>query len=161
MGYESYDGVPPQQVEPDSDVDDEPWPHAICSQSDDFDAGLSPRSGRTDKAEDLLNMARYILSLCSRLTNVSVTGIFPQALPALGTTGLQSLTIGPCPRYWDRLLPSDALPRLQTLAKLRVVGMISKEEATDVASKLPQLKYLEWETTEHRLPPKVRVLVAG
>lgn len=126
---------------------------APSPSSVDFDWRHEGQAGkrRTDRAEDLLAMARHIVSLAPQISNVSVTSLLFRSLSALPAHTIQSLTIGPRARYWDTVLPCDLTP-LTNLVKLRIVGMMSQDDATKVAHQLPLLKHVEWEVTDEKGP---------
>lgn len=114
-----------------------------------------PVQNRANRAEDLLAMAHYIFSLLSQVTNVSVTGLFFRALPALQAQSVRSLIIGPRARYWDDVLPPD-VTSCKNLVRLRIVGMMSSSDATKIVQQLRHLKHLEWEVIDQESPNKSR-----
>lgn len=106
--------------------------------------GIAPTRS-FDRVEDLLQLAQSVLAMTSQANNVSLTSYLFRALRALARPELlRPLNIGPKPYWWDHTLPARVLEKFNKLARLRVVGHISDDDAIRLCYKLPSLEHLQW-----------------
>lgn len=145
------DGNPPRQSDlHDSESEDgDTFPSWVDDESDlesapprGWRAAPHPLDGQ--RVEDLLHACRSVLRLTTNLKTLSLTSYLHRALPYISDPKqLGCCVIGPRARYWDDVLPFEGPLRLDSLARLRVVGMMSQGDAAKV-TELPLLQKVEW-----------------
>lgn len=111
------------------------------------DPNIDPLDLPSAGVPEFLETARTVLFSASQATNVSLSGYFARALPALRRMeALRSLNIGPTPGWWEDVgMKPEVVRRLKkNLFKLRVVGKMHSDDAAQICHKLTALEEVEW-----------------
>lgn len=97
-------------------------------------------------------LARGLLALTPRVSNLSLTGMFHRLLcgsASIELEGLRHLSIGPLLPYWQKTFNASAITNFHSLEQLRIcAGDLNDAEIGVLAGDseaLPQLRRVQWE----------------
>lgn len=131
------------------DCDEEDWEEPKSEASDEEEWAYKNFASTADRVEELLEIGGSILSRLPNLSNVSVTSFFHRALPSLKhPERVQNLSIGPKSRHWNDVFPDNLVDKLPNVKELRICGLISSKDATQIAWGFPRLETLLWSASE-------------